>query len=352
MPTSILIVGLGRGTAWAREILKAPDLAIAGLVDVDAEKLARVGAEVGVPVGRQYPAYERALRESGADIVVLAVPTPLHKEMSLAGLRSGHHVICEKPLAMNLEEAGELRQAVKRFDHRFMVGEQYRFADGVENIRRAIAAGLIGRVAYISHEFFRGAQLTVGRWAQGEHWSRSYEEAALHDMSVHHFDMWYYMTGSRCAEISINPFDVPWNRSSRKFGYSVSATLENGTHVDYITARALARPQTPWYGTLWIVGEDGALSWNGDSSEVTLSRVIAASATGDPQLSRENVAFVTEGIRGTNLPIVPMIRSLVEAIQAGRPHPCDIDENMASFATSMAAVESARTGHAVRVAVD
>jgi predicted dehydrogenase len=233
--TRILIVGLGRGAAWAREIRKAPELEIVGLVDVDPERLASVGAEVEVAADRRYQDYEQALARAGADLVILAVPAPLHKEMSLRGLEAGHHVICEKPLAMSLEEARELRAAVRKIDRRFMVGEQYRFADGVENLQRAITAGMIGPVAYISHDFYRGAQLSPGRWERGEHWSRAYREAALHDMSVHHFDMWYYIAGSPCAEIYVKPFDPDWNPSARKLGYSAHATLANGVHVDYLT---------------------------------------------------------------------------------------------------------------------
>ena len=351
-PTRILIVGLGRGEAWAKEIAKASDLAIAGLVDLDEERLGRVGAALDVPADRRYKDSEQELRVSEADIVVLAVPTPLHKDMSLAGLQAGCHVICEKPLAMNLTEARELREAVRTFDRRFMVSEQYRFADGVENLRLAVRQGLVGRIAYISHEFYRGAQLTTGRWGQTDHWSRAYQEAALHDMSVHHFDMWYYITGARPTEIYAKPFDVPWNPSSRKFGYSVHATLEDGTHVDYLTCRALARPQTPWYGVLWIVGEEGALFWDGDSSTVNLSRVAPSSSFFDQQLNTEQVGFVNRGVSGTNAPLVLVVRSLIDAIRENRPHPCDIDDNMVSFATSMAAIESVQTGRPAKVVTE
>ncbi|HEX5418157.1 MAG TPA: Gfo/Idh/MocA family oxidoreductase [Chloroflexota bacterium] len=348
----ILIVGLGRGTAWAREIQKDPELEIVGLVDVDGEKLATLGAELGVPAARQYADYARALSGAGAELVVLALPTPLHKDYILRGLASEHHVICEKPLAMTLEEAREIRQATSRYDHRLMIGEQYRFADGVENLRRAVVEGAIGRVAYIDHTFVRGAQLVAGRWARGEHWSQSYLEASLHDMSIHHFDMWYYITGARPVEISVTPFDVEWNPSSRKFGYSAVARLENGVHVHYLTARALARPETPWFGTLWIVGETGALSWNGDSSEISLSRVTGGKEQFGQELRTETLARYNRGISGTNAPLLLMIGELNAAIAAGRAHACDIDDNLVSFATSMAAVESARSGRPARVALD
>jgi predicted dehydrogenase len=347
---SVLVVGLGRGEAWAKEIHGTPDIELAGLVDVDAARLARVGDELGVPQEHRFASYEGALGASKANVVVLAVPTPLHKEMSLAGLRAGYHVICEKPMAMTLDEARELREAVKQYDRRFMVGEQYRYADGVENLRLAIADGKIGRLAFVTHEFYRGARLSMGRWAMGDHWSRAYVEASLHDMSVHHFDMWYYITGKRPVEVFARPYDVPWNPSHRKLGYSLFATLEDGIHVDYITGRALARPQTPWYGHLWIVGDEGALYWDGDSFDVTLSRVVPSDDFFGQELKTEKLDYVKRGITNTNLPLAPLLRSLAEAVQEGRRHPCDVEDNWVSFATAMAAVESAQTGRSVEVA--
>jgi len=135
-------------------VVKTDDLSIAGIVDVDPERLLRAGDDLDVPRERRFADFHKAL-DVDADLVVIATPTSLHKEMSLAALRAGHHVICEKPLVRSLEEARELRDAVKANDRRFMVGENYRFADGMENLRRAIAAGLIGRPAYIDHEFRR-----------------------------------------------------------------------------------------------------------------------------------------------------------------------------------------------------
>ena len=171
-------------------------------------------------------------------------------------------------------------------------------------------------------------------------------------MSVHHFDMWYYITGARPVEIAVTPFDVDWNPSNRKFGYSAVAQLENGIHVDYLTARALARPQTPWFGSLWIVGEGGALSWDGDSSAINVSRVVEAEDPFGQEIQTETLIYYDRGVSGTNAPLLPMIQELDDAITNDRRHACDIDDNLVSFATSMAAVESARSGRPVRVPLD
>jgi predicted dehydrogenase len=267
--------------------------------------------------------------------------------MSVAALGAGRHVVCEKPLALTLDEARELREAVARYDRRFMVAEQYRFAGGVENLRQAVVGGRIGRLAYIDHAFYRGFQLSWGADPLRDAWMSRYQEPSLQEMSVHHFDMWCHVTDSRVAEISVRPFDPAWNTSSRRFGYSIAASLEDGTHIHYITSRALAREQTTWYGDLTIVGESGALAWDGVGSAVALSKVLPSDDAQVQRLEHESLDYVQVP---PNLATTAMFRALVAAIREGRPHPCDVEDNWRSFAASQAAVESVRTGRPVEVA--
>ncbi|HEX2184894.1 MAG TPA: hypothetical protein VHN78_05260, partial [Chloroflexota bacterium] len=166
-------------------------------------------------------------------------------------------------------------------------------------------------------------------------------------MSVHHFDMWWYITGRRPVEIRADPIVPPGDGSGRPLGYSMRATLEDGLHVQYFDRRALARPQTTWYGDLWVVGEEGALFWNGVGSAVTLSRSLPTHDYREQHLASGPVSFVSRD--GSGGATMVMVRVLVEAIRQGRPHPCDMEDNWVSFATAMAAVESAQTGQAVKV---
>jgi predicted dehydrogenase len=341
--TRLLVVGLQRGAAWVREAAGVDDVEVVGLVDLDPEKLGRVGGQFGIPAERRFTDFGKAL-DVDAEVVVLAVPTPLHKEMSLAALRAGHHVICEKPLATSLEEARELRDAVARESRRYMLGEQYRFADGVENLRRAVADGLIGRPGYIDHTFLRMASPA----RPGPHWAHS-PDSSIVEMSVHHFDMWWYVMGKRVTEIRADAFNPEWNPPGRRFGYSMRATLEDGTHVHYLTARAAARPQTTWHGDLTIVGEEGTLSWDGNGSAVALARVLPTHDYRQQHRSTGPVSYVERGAGGLGTTAL-MVRELMAAIAEGRPHQCDVADNWPSFATAMAAVESVQSGKAVEVA--
>jgi predicted dehydrogenase len=242
-----------------------------------------------------------------------------------------------------------------------MVGENYRFADGMENLRRAIAAGLIGRPAYLDHEFRRAGggarRATAGRGAADP---PADPDRSIPEMSVHHFDMWWYATGQRPTEIHAHPFTPSWAEGPRRFGYSMRAALEDGAHVHYLTARALARPQTTWPGNLVIVGEEGTLEWDGAGAAVTLSRELPTHDYRDQHLARGPVSYVSDerprdtvgGLGSARSSTMQMVRALVAAQREERPHPNDIADNWVSFATAMAAVESAQTGQVVRVATE
>ena len=346
--TTALIVGLIRGASWARDIQETDDIEIAAIVDIDRENLSRVGDAMGIPSDRRYDDLQQALRRE-VDIVILATPAELHLEHSLAALAAGRHVICEKPVAMSLAEVAKLRAAVEATDRRFMVGEQYRFNDGVENLRLAVAKGLIGKPGYIAHEFFRGnaapwrSSGPVGPVGPPD------PHRSIPGMSVHHFDMWWYITGRRPLEVRAEPFNPTWNALGRSFGYSIRATLASDIHVHYLTCRAMSRPQTTWFGNLWIVGDKGALFWDGEGVIPTLTRSLPTHSTPEQHISSGPVSFVNYAIPGIRDGTVRMIHALLEAIREGQRHPCDIEDNLVSFATAIAAMESAETGKPAKV---
>jgi predicted dehydrogenase len=160
------------------------------------------------------------------------------------------------------------------------------------------------------------------------------------------------------VEIRADPFSPAWAEGGRRFGYSIRATLADGAHVHYLTSRALSRPQTTWPGDLTIVGEEGTLEWDGSGAAVTLRRQLPTHDYRDQHLATGPVTYVSyESPRDTvggpgsaHSSTMQMVRALVDAIREGRPHPNDIADNWASFATAMAAVGSAQTGKPVAVA--
>src|SRR5882762_5883073 len=101
-----LVVGIGDITRKRvlPAILAEPRSGLAGIVTRDAAK----AAPYNVP---SWPDLDAALAASNADAVYVATPVFLHAPQTIAALRAGRHVLCEKPMALNYAEASTMQQA-------------------------------------------------------------------------------------------------------------------------------------------------------------------------------------------------------------------------------------------------
>ena len=88
--------------------------------------------------------YRRALDDPAVDAVDICLPPRLHKRATLDALAADKHVLLEKPMALDLGEAHEIRAAVERSDRCFMVAENWYFAPAVTGTRAHLQSGAIG----------------------------------------------------------------------------------------------------------------------------------------------------------------------------------------------------------------
>ena len=88
------------------------------------------------------------------DIVYIGTINRLHKEHTLLALEAGKHVLCEKPLTVNLSDAQEMYAAAEEKDVMMQDGMWTRFFPAVEHARAAIEAGTIGEVVLTQSDFF------------------------------------------------------------------------------------------------------------------------------------------------------------------------------------------------------
>jgi predicted dehydrogenase len=111
-PVKYGVIGLG---SWGREILgelarlpNAPVLAIC-----DTRKAAFRRAADIAPKAEQFKDYQSLLASPNVEAVVIATPTPEHREMALAALQAGKHLYCEAPLANTIEDAKAIARAAR-----------------------------------------------------------------------------------------------------------------------------------------------------------------------------------------------------------------------------------------------
>jgi myo-inositol 2-dehydrogenase / D-chiro-inositol 1-dehydrogenase len=145
-------------------------------------------------VDRKYEAIDRAIEESGCDVVDVCLPNFLHHRAVLAAARAGKHVIIEKPLAMTLDEADEMIAACKAAGRKLMYAEELCFAPKYERVRRLVNEGAVGSIY----------QMRQCEKHSGPHSDWFYDIAqsgggALMDMGCHGIAWFRWMLGRRPA---------------------------------------------------------------------------------------------------------------------------------------------------------
>ena len=102
--------------------------------------------EFGIP--RVYDDWQCMLGEQEFDLVCIATPTLYHAPMTLAALRAGAHVLCEKPMALNQEESAQMLEAAESLNKLHIIGHELRFNPNRRKIKTLIESGAIGDVRH------------------------------------------------------------------------------------------------------------------------------------------------------------------------------------------------------------
>jgi predicted dehydrogenase len=104
--------------AVIRPALRRDDAEVAAVASRSAERAAAYAREHGIP--RSYGSYGELLADPEIDLVYVALPPSEHAEASIAALRAGKHVLCEKPFAMNAAEARRMTQVAAETGRRLI----------------------------------------------------------------------------------------------------------------------------------------------------------------------------------------------------------------------------------------
>ena len=96
------------------------------------------------------------------DAVAVATPPRAHRDLSLAALEAGKHVLCEKPFAMNAAEGAAMRDAAAKSGKTAMVGHEFRFSPQRAYVKELLDDGYIGRFRLCTIELFLDRYVTAG----------------------------------------------------------------------------------------------------------------------------------------------------------------------------------------------
>ncbi len=146
---SIALIGAGRaGMIHARNFAgSVPYAEMVAVADPMEEAASAAAAELG---GCRYVTdYRELLKDDSIDAVVIATPTKYHCEIALGAANVGKHVLCEKPMAMNVEECEQMERAARENGIKLQLAFMRRFDAGFCAAKEAILQGSIGEVVMV-----------------------------------------------------------------------------------------------------------------------------------------------------------------------------------------------------------
>lgn len=184
-----LVIGVGDITTKRvlPAILAEPRSSLAGIVTRSPEK----ARPYDVPA---WVSLEAALAESDADAVYVATPVALHAPQTIASLRAGRHVLCEKPMAMNYDEACSMQRAAEETGRTLGIAYYRRMYPQIQRAMELISAGAIGRPVF--------AEATSHDWVYPKDTDRAWfidpalaGGGPLYDIASHRIDLMSYLFG-------------------------------------------------------------------------------------------------------------------------------------------------------------
>jgi predicted dehydrogenase len=163
---------------------------VVALCDTDPTRVKKAATETGI--ARTYTDYREALADERVHAVVVATPNFTHREIVLEAARLKKHVLCEKPLALNLGDAVEMWKACEAAGVRHMTAFTYRFVPAMRWMKHILDRGDMGEVYHFRAQRFQDWGSRNLGWRQVKKLAGTGE---IGDMLSHRIDYGHHLVG-------------------------------------------------------------------------------------------------------------------------------------------------------------
>ena len=251
-PIRVGVIGAGgiAQVAHLPVLRRLPGVEVAAICDNDVGKAQALAARFEVK--DTYDDIEEVLRYGNVDVVVICTPNHLHEIHATSALAAGAHVLCERPLALNLAGVERVLAASERYGKRVMVGMNHRFRSDVQAVRGFLAGGDLGALQAV-----RGGWYTFQPSRQMLGWRLRREEAgggAMLDLGLPLIDLGLWLAGwpapkrisahlSRSGKVGVEDMG------------SALIVLENGVSLTVdVSWRHLGEGERFWFDIVGVKG--------------------------------------------------------------------------------------------------
>ena len=336
------LVGCGRISAnHFGAIEKHADRAqLVAVCDVDQKALEAAAAKAGA---NGYPSLEKLLAGSNADIVVLATPSGLHADQTVAIARAGRHVMTEKPMATHWQDGKRMVAACDAAGVRLFVVKQNRHNATLQLLKRAVDQGRFGRIYMVSINVF---------WSRPQSYYDSapwrgtleFDGGALMNQASHYIDLLDWLVG---PIESVQAYTATLARDIEVEDTGVMSVRWRSGTLGTVAVTMLTYPKN-FEGSITILGETGTARLGGVAVNEIQQWEFAAPHPDDAKV--KDASYKTTSVYGFGHPlyydnVIRTLRGEAEAETDGR-------EGLRSLEVLIATYLSARDGRRVALPLD
>lgn len=290
------------------ELQKESWVSLIGGADIDEKITKEVGELYQVNCSRDY---EELLRQS-PDLVSVAVPTSLHREVAIAALQAGSHVLVEKPISNTIEDGIAIIDEAEARGLSVFVGHIERFNPAITRLKEVLDSSDLGDIVCI-------ATLRVGSYDK-----RIYDTGIILDLGSHDIDLITYLHGKKVTQV----FTVG---SSTIHKYEDHASIL----LNFVSNKA------GFIELSWLMPYRVRQVFAVGTEKFALANLIDQSLT----LYEKTEVIGRESVNGEPLKIE--LESVISSIKNGTPPVVGGRESCETLSVALAAMESLRIGESV-----
>ena len=326
MVTRIALIGAGViGGVHAHVLGGLPGAQVTWVADVDRQRAAALATPMGA---RATSDPDEAISASEVDAVVVAVPTPYHRQMVELAAAQGKHVFCEKPIALSVEDADAMIAACERAGVRLMIGQVVRFFPEYARAKAVLDDGTLGTIGVVRTGRVGGSPAGTRPWFTDP----AAGGGVVIDLMIHELDtlIWFFGDIARVYGLSIAPAastsGIDYAQALIRFRSGVIA------HTEASWAHAGFRTRFEIAGVYGILAHD--------SEDAATLRLDLPGRDGQP-------ARVEHRTTSPYRPYRDQLQHFLDRLRDGDPFLVDGDGGRRALIAARAVLDSARTGQPV-----
>lgn len=293
----------------AKTISTIPDVKLAAIADLNLNAAKDIIEQYQIPQNRVYTDYKEMIKLPELSVVIISLPHNLHKPVALDVFAAKKHVLCEKPLAMDIQEGQIMIETAKNAKLTLGTFFQHRFADASQKAKKLIDDGQLGQILhgqmnclwYRDQQYYDSSPWR-GKWA-------SEGGGSLINQASHYIDLLIWLMGKPKTVFGV--FGAKTHKIEVDDNASAVVTFENGAYATIQSSTSVA-PGYP--AKVNVFGSEGSISIDGNKLKVVMK-----DGTETNEDFEKDVGSASDPKKFSLLAQQRLMTNFFDAVRSGKP---------------------------------